>query len=130
MAHRATRESGFTLIELMIAVAIVAILAAIAVPAYNDQVRKTRRALAKGELMSVVQSKERFHSLNGTYVGSACGDVVDFYTVTCADVTATAFTATATPTGDQLNDARCLALSINQQGIRTVTGSGTVADCW
>ena len=130
MAHSSARQTGFTLIELMIVVAIVAILAAIAIPTYNDQIRKTRRATAKGELMSVVQAKERFHSLNGTYVGSACGTALDFYTITCSGLTATAFLVTATPTGDQLNDARCLVLSINQRDVRTVSGTGTVADCW
>lgn len=123
-------QRGFTLIELMTVVVIVAILAAIAIPAYNDQVRKTRRATAKAELLDVVQVKERFHSLNGTYVGSPCGTSTDFYTITCPTNTATTFTLLATAVGSQTADTRCLNLGINHQGVRTISGSGTVADCW
>ena len=61
------RASGFTLIELMITLAIVAILAAIAVPAYNDQVRKGRRAGAKALLMDIAGRQERYYTANSTY---------------------------------------------------------------
>jgi type IV pilus assembly protein PilE len=121
---------GFTLIELLIVVAVLAILAAVAIPSYNDQVRKTRRATAKTELLDVVQLKERFHTMNGTYVDSPCGTDTDFYTITCPTNTATAFTVLATAVGDQLTDTKCLNLSINQQGVRTESGSGTVEQCW
>lgn len=130
MTRVPTKQRGFTLIELLTVVAIVGILAAIAIPAYNDQVRKTRRAAAKAELLDIVQVKERFHSLNGTYVGSPCGTSTDFYTITCPTNTATTFTLLATAIGDQLGDSRCLNLGLNHQGVRTVSGSGTVANCW
>ena len=61
--------AGFTLIELMIVVAVVAILAAIAVPSYQEQVRKSRRAQAKADLVEYAQMAERFFTVNNTYVG-------------------------------------------------------------
>lgn len=130
MNQKRTSQLGFTLIELVIAIAIVGILMAIAIPAYNDQVRKTKRATAKSELLEVVQAKERFHTLNGTYIGSPCGDNTDDYTYTCPVETATTFSALATAIGDQVNDTRCVNLGINHQGVRTISGSGTVEDCW
>ena len=59
--------AGFTLIELMIVVAVVAILAAIAVPSYQEQVRKSRRAQAKADIVEYVQMAERFFTVNNTF---------------------------------------------------------------
>jgi type IV pilus assembly protein PilE len=67
--HR--KVKGFTLIELMIVVAIVAILASIAVPAYNDSITKSRRADAQGTLTSFANAMERHFTTNGTYAGAA-----------------------------------------------------------
>lgn len=58
---------GFTLVELMIVVAVIAVITMIAVPAYNEQVRKSRRGLAKSDLLELTQCAERFHTTNGTY---------------------------------------------------------------
>ena len=67
------RQSGFTLIELMIVVAIIGILAAIAFPAYTRYVENARRADAQGALMSLANAMERFHTQNGTYSGATVG---------------------------------------------------------
>lgn len=75
-APRAVRRGhrlGFTLIELMIVVGIVAILAAIAYPSYRAQVTKTRRADAQSVLMQAAQFMERLYTENGCYDGSSCG---------------------------------------------------------
>ena len=61
--------AGFTLIELMIVVAVVAILASIAVPAYQEQIRKSRRAQAKADMVEYAQMAERYFTVNNTYVG-------------------------------------------------------------
>ena len=65
---RRRRASGFTLIELMIAVAIVAVLAAIAYPAYLDSVWKAKRAEAKAAIFKALQAEERYYTQNNTYV--------------------------------------------------------------
>jgi len=128
--NRYSQMRGFTLIELVVVVGILGILLAIAVPGYNDQVRKSRRAAAKTEVMNIVQLKERFNSLNNTYVASPCGVSSTFYTITCPTSTATAYTILATAIGAQTSDTNCLNLGINQQGVKTKSGSGTVDECW
>jgi len=68
------RDSGFTLIELMIVVAIIGIIAAIAVPSYSQYVERTRATDAQGALTSLASSMERFHTQNSTYAGATLGD--------------------------------------------------------
>lgn len=67
------KESGFTLIELMIAVAIISLLAGIAYPSYQSYLEKTRRADAKGALVSFANAMERHYTENYTYEGAATG---------------------------------------------------------
>ena len=68
------RESGFTLIELMIVVAIIGIIAAIALPSYSQYVERTRATDAQGALTSLASSLERFHTQSSTYAGATLGD--------------------------------------------------------
>lgn len=65
---RMIRQGGFTLIELMITVAIIGILAAVAFPAYTDHVRKGRRAEARAHMMALLQQEERVMTQQNTYV--------------------------------------------------------------
>jgi len=97
------KVSGFTLIEVMIVVAIVAILASIALPAYNEQMIKSRRTDVQRLLVSRAQDLERYFTANGRYVTAAGGNTCgggdagnSFYTVATA-CTDTTFTITATP---------------------------------
>lgn len=129
--------SGFTLIELMIVVAVVAILAAIAYPSYQDAVRKSRRGQAKADIAEYMQMAERWHTVNNTYVGFALPEAVSpredgataRYALALAPApTATALTITATAIGDQTHD-RCGNLSLSSTGQKT-NSAGTMKECW
>ncbi len=133
-SRRLPRWSGFTLIELVIAIAIVAILAAIAIPAYTDQMRKSRRGQAKADLVEYAQMAERWHTTNNTYVGwsppttSSPRTGTAHYTLAASALTATTFTLTATPSSTAQTGDRCGTLTINQAGRKTHS-IGTDAEC-
>jgi type IV pilus assembly protein PilE len=122
---------GFTLIELVIVVAILGILVAIAVPQYNQYRLRSNRAEARATLVEAAQTAERFFVRNNTYVGAAGGDNIpaqsphSLYAITFNAPTATTFTITATPQGGQAGDTDCLpSLTINHLGVK-----GPAA-CW
>jgi type IV pilus assembly protein PilE len=134
------RARGFTLIELMIAVAIVAILASIAYPSYVTQVQKSRRADGKAALLAVAGKMERYFTERSTYatatLGSASTNVYPAisesgnYNLTFATPrTASAYTVRAAPAGVQATDP-CGTLTYTSQGVKGVTGSLTVSQCW
>lgn len=131
---------GFTLIELMIAVAVVAILVSIAYPAYDDSIRKSRRGQAKADMAELAQRAERWHTVNNTYVGFWASVPADqrvsprtggtaAYAISEAEA-ANTFTLTATPQGGQTKDTACGTLTINQAGQKTRSGTGAMSTCW
>lgn len=130
--------AGFTLIELMIVVAVVAILASIAVPSYQEQIRKSRRAQAKSDMVEYAQMAERYFTVNNTYVGFAlpttqspreAGATARYLLALNPAPGATTFTITATAQGPQGND-RCGNLSVTNTGAKGHTGSVPLSECW
>ena len=136
MKYCSQGQRGFTLIELVIAIAIVGILTAIAVPSYLEYVRKSNRKAASACLLEQAQLAERIYTTTlsyATFAVPATGCVADLgarYGFTATGVTATAYTLNANATGDQASDTKCLNLSITQTGAKTVSGSDTANYCW
>lgn len=134
------KNKGFSLIELMIVVAIVGILAAVAYPSYQRYVNDSRRSDARANLVQLAQFMERYYTANGRYVdGGGNAPALPFtesprdgndkyYDLQLQGVDAQNYTLTATPKGPMAGD-RCGTLSINQAGVKAATG-GNVDECW
>lgn len=129
---------GFTLIELMVTVAVVGILAAVAYPSYQSYVKKSRRSDAKTALMNAAQALERYYTENNnSYSGAAVGTVFSasstqgYYTLSYASgsPTASSYTIQATPSGSQATDA-CGTFTLDNVGTKGVTGSLGASSCW
>lgn len=132
-----TKQAGFTLVELMVTVAIIAILAGIAYPNYINHVVKTRRVAAASCLMEHAQFMERYYTTKLSYVAApapvTCPDISDSYTIEfTAAPTARAYVLRAVPKGAQsTKDTGCGTLSINQAGVKSISASGgAVSSCW
>jgi type IV pilus assembly protein PilE len=129
------RQKGFTLIELMIVVAVVAILAAIAIPSYLEQTRKGRRADALRSVGDMQLALERWRAENPSYAncgGAGCGSGTYptfptslYYTITVPNAGVSTYTITATPAGTQQGD-RCGNLSATASSKPDWSGD---ADC-
>lgn len=121
--------AGFTLIELMVVVAVIAILAGIAYPSYQEFIRKTRRAAAASCLLEAAQYMERYYTTKLTYVGSnatwPCPEASPHYDLKITNVAARTYSVTAAPAGSY-SDPTCGTLTVTHTGEKTPTTSG----CW
>ncbi len=158
-AARPTRPAGFTLVELMVVVAIATILFAVAVPSYITYVRQSRRTEARTAVLDLAGREERFFSTNGAaytgnpaqlgYTGAAWPIAVggNYYQLTvCVPATANctaglgmpnpppapSYTVVATPVAgqSQVNDAQCTAFAVDSTGQQFATGTGGTVFCW
>lgn len=124
-------RNGFTLIELMIAVGIVAVLVALALPSYSHYVRKANRGEAQKLLLNWANNQEIWRASHTSYADGASALGVpthERYTFTVSGVTGTVYVLTATATGNQLGDkdkgSSCNVLTLNQSGAKSP------ANCW
>jgi type IV pilus assembly protein PilE len=134
------RHSGFTLIELMVTVAIIAILAAVALPSYTTYITRSKIAEATSNLLAMRTKMEQFFQDNRTYVGACVAGTVaalptgKYFNYTCpaAALTATTYTIQADGQG---NDLANLTLTIDQANVRrtvSVPAGWTMpaTNCW
>ncbi|MGR9012100.1 MAG: type IV pilin protein [Gammaproteobacteria bacterium] len=132
------RSTGFTLIELMVVVAIIGMLTGIAYPSYTEYVIKGKRSDAKAALLQVQIAQEKYRANTISYgtlaqIGVSATSPDGYYTIAVAGNSATAYTATATPLAP-FADATCGTFAINKDGKTTSLVSQTttakVTECW
>jgi type IV pilus assembly protein PilE len=141
------RLRGFTLVELAIVMLVAAVLTAIAVPMYLNQVRESRRTDARSALLDLAGREERYFATNSVYTASsvnlgyttaAQGNVwpqtvgSGYYQIAAPTVPAdgSTYSITATPLGTQANDTACASLTVTSTGAQTSTGTASFSTCW
>ncbi len=130
---------GFTLVEILIAMAIIGILTTIAYPSYLNYVLKSRRSDALSTISQDQIILERCYAQNFAY-NAACAAMPAFpqtspqgyYTITLTNLSASTYTLTATPLGTQVKDTTCMSMSANQAGVKTALDNSAAASpkCW
>ncbi|HEY9145611.1 MAG TPA: type IV pilin protein [Thiobacillus sp.] len=140
-----TNETGFTLVELMITVAVIGILAAIAYPSYTQYVQRANRAEARSILMESAQFLERNFTTANRYDQDSAGNALNLpaslaqspkqgaakYNISFAAQASQTFTLQAVPTGTMAGDA-CDTFTLTNTGAQGLSGNPTlsVAECW
>lgn len=134
-------QRGFTLIEIMVVVAIIGLLAAIAYPSYIESVRRSARADAQSEIMQIAQTAERFFTQNNQYQFDRAGAAFPLpfnqsprsgtarYNINIAFPTPQTYALQAVPAGPQVGDV-CGTLQVNQLGVTTPNLGTDGRPCW
>lgn len=125
--HRPTVQSGFTLLELLLVIALVAMLASISVARYSHYTQESNRRAAVTRLYATQQSMERARLQTGKYADLPSLTEHGYHFQFDAAADGSSYVLTATPI--QGGDTDCGALSINQVDARQASG-GNIADCW
>lgn len=127
---------GMSLIELMVVIAILAIIVAFGYPSYRDQVQKARRTEGIGELLELADRMERYYSDNGTYAGATAAGIFhvntdkNHYQLNVDAADAVTFTVRATPQGSQSAD-KCGTFTLDSLGNRGLIGNSIgLEQCW
>lgn len=141
------RKAGFTLVELVVAVALIGIIMAIAVPQFNEYIRASKRADATGVLTEAGQFMERNFSNTGSYLSDSAGNNVAlpagltvaprsasageaYYNISFVGTpTDSAFTLQAVPV-NSMNGDSCGTFTLTNTGVRAVSGSRPLGECW
>ncbi len=134
-----SKVRGFTLIELMIVVVIVAILAAVAIPAYTEYIQRGKLVEATSNLSDMRVKLEQYFQDNRPYIGACVAGTAAplptgrYFTYACSNLSATGFTVTAT--GIAAQGTSGFTYSIDQTNARTTTslptgGTGAGSTCW
>ena len=135
---------GFTLTELLIVIAVVAVLVTVAMPGYKEHITKTRRSDGRTALLDLAARMERYYAEHHTYAtaiigsGNASTDVLSsnkspggYYTLSIIRQNANTYMIQAAPDAAQAaTDTKCGSLRLDQLGQKSITGTETVTSCW
>jgi type IV pilus assembly protein PilE len=137
MKKNARQVTGFTLVELMIVVAIITILGAIAIPAYRQYVLRANRTSATRALQDMATREENYYFTNNAYtnvlanVGLTSSATPDgYYTLSIPSATSTDYKVEAAPAGTQTQDTKCNDFFLQRNGNETVDGTQDPQTCW
>jgi type IV pilus assembly protein PilE len=141
------RQRGVTLIELVIVVVIIGILASIAVPAYQNYIRRANRTDGRAALLALATAQEKYYLQCNSYAADITTSANDcgtgnlqfdpnsergYYTIAVTAADTEGWTATATPNGlPQSKDTKCQSFTLTSTGLKTASGGGdTSEECW
>ncbi|QNK73318.1 type IV pilin protein [Variovorax sp. PAMC28562] len=148
-ARQRTRHRGFSLVEVLTVVAVIGILTAVALPSYQEYVRRGHRAEARAGLLQAAQWMERVATANGVYPATTAKNGADVtplplslttvpgrrYAVSLKTATDSAYTLIAVPS-DAQSDDKCGTFTLDQSSVRGITSAAAtgsadlIADCW
>lgn len=129
ISKRSCRVAGFTLVELMIAVAVAGVLSAAAVPSFEGHLQRARRADVLASMMQIQSAQERFRGNNASYgslaeIGVAAASLARHYQLQTAASGPQGYDAVAVATGLQARDAACRHMKLQSVGANLVYASG------
>lgn len=140
MIKRPTRQTGYSLMELLVTVALVTVVTSIALPSYRNHVTRSHRGDAMTALLKIANAQEKFYLQNNTYTTSLndldiAGTDNGYYSLSIPNADVNVFSATATPAagGPQADDDQCAQFAIDSTGTRSATNSGggdSTQACW